>query len=66
MIATHNPPPERTTAAVYFICVRASRVRRRGRVVAMLTRSDLLAAHRVRLREVADAEPPVALPGWRR
>ena len=29
-----NPPLERTAAAVYFICGRASRVRRRGRSTA--------------------------------
>src|SRR5438874_1787727 len=30
----HNPPLERTAAAVYFTCRRASRVRRRGRSTA--------------------------------
>src|SRR5688500_16956092 len=30
----HNPPLERTAAAVYFTCGRASRVRRRGRSTA--------------------------------
>jgi len=31
----HNPPLERTAAAVYFDCGRASRVRRRGRSTAL-------------------------------
>ena len=31
----HNPPLERTAAAVYFTCGRASRVRRRGRSTAI-------------------------------
>ena len=31
---TANPPLERTAAAVYFTCGRASRVRRRGRSTA--------------------------------
>ncbi len=31
----HNPPLERTAAAVYFTCGRASRVRRRGRSTAL-------------------------------
>jgi hypothetical protein len=31
----HNQPLERTAAAVYFICDRASRVRRRGRSTAL-------------------------------
>src|SRR5262245_1950647 len=30
-----NPPLERTAAAVYFVCGRASRVRRRGRSMAL-------------------------------
>src|SRR5215471_11993977 len=32
--APDNPPLERTAAAVYFVCGRASRVRRRGRSTA--------------------------------
>src|SRR4051794_27141018 len=31
----HNPPLERTAAAVYFTCGRASRGRRRGRSTAL-------------------------------
>ena len=41
----HNPPLERTAAAVYFTCDRASRVRRRGRSTALR-----YAAGRLRLR----------------
>src|SRR6059058_4697492 len=35
MRPTYNPPLERTAAAVYFTCGRASRVRRRGRSTAL-------------------------------